>query len=173
VNRKIKAVLSVGSIVAATALVVAFTFAEARHFRGGSEADVKVWFYDQSTKRLYPAPRNLIPPDGGQEVRVRAMVIGFQGMGNQLPQLKIAYLEKYSPELKALLERAEYAHDAKRLFEEKVPSQNSAYFETNFFVKSPDEGEWHVSNSAEARRVMTEWRSWRGPGGQPPVVSAP
>jgi hypothetical protein len=147
--------------------------AEVSRFRGGGEAGVKVWFYDQGAKRLYAAPRDRIPPDGDNDVRVRARVIGFQGMGNEVNQLKIAYLEKYSPEFKALLERAEAAHAAKRPFREKVPSQNSAYFQANTLVKRPGEGSWHTTDSAEARQMMAEWRNWRGPAGQPPIISVP
>ncbi len=77
-----------------------------RHFGDGSEAGARVWFYDQHASRLYSAARSLIPPDGNDDTRVRAVVIGFKGMGNDVSQLKIAYLEKYSPEFKALLERA-------------------------------------------------------------------
>ena len=58
------------------------------HFRSDGEAGARVWFYDQSAKQLYPAPRDLIPPDGNNDNRVRAMVIGFQGMGNEISQLQ-------------------------------------------------------------------------------------
>ena len=137
-----------------------------RHFRGDGEAGAKVWFYDQSAKQLYPAPRDLIPPDGNNDNRVRAIVIGFQGMGNEISQLQIAYLEKYSPEFKALLERAQAAHAAKRPFAEKIPSQNSTDFQDNTLVKRPGEASWHAVNTEEARRIMAEWREWRGPAGQ-------
>jgi CPA1 family monovalent cation:H+ antiporter len=40
-------------------------------------------------------------------------------------------------------------------------------------AKGPEETEWHASSSPEGRRVMAEWRSWRGPDGQPPVVCVP
>jgi hypothetical protein len=113
-----------------TALAVVFAVAKVRHFRSDGEAGARVWFYDQSAKRLYPAPRDLIPPDGDNDVRVRAMVIGFQGMGNEVSQLKIAYLEKYSPEFKALLERAEAAHAAKRPFGRKFPRRTALTFKT-------------------------------------------
>jgi hypothetical protein len=144
-----------------------------RHFRGDGEAGARVWFYDQSAQRLYPAPRDLIPPDGNDDTRVRAMVIGFQGLGNDVSQLKIAYLEKYSPEFKALLERAQAAHAAKQPFREKIPSQNSAYFQDNTMVKRPGETSWHTAGTEEARQIMAEWREWRGPAGQPPIISVP
>lgn len=156
-----------------TVLAVVFFVSRARHFRGNGEADAKVWFYDQGAKRLYAAPRDLIPPDGHNEERVRAMVIGFQGLGNDIGRIKIAYLEKYSPEFKALLQRAEAAHAAKLLFTEKIPLQNSAYFQENTLVKSPDEDSWHNTGTPEARQLMAEWRKWRGPNGELPVISVP
>ena len=155
------------------ALAVIFAVAKVRHFRGDGEAGARVWFYDQSANRLYPAPRDLIPPDGDNDARVRAMVIGFQGLGNNVSQLKIAYLEKYSPEFKALLERAQAAHAAKLPFRENVPSQNSAYFQDNTLVKRPGEASWHTAGTGEARQIMLEWREWRGPAGQPPIISVP
>jgi len=162
-KQQVKTILITGSIAVMAALTVVFAVAKVRRFRSDGEAGAKVWFYDQSAKRLYPAPRALIPPDGNNDARVRAIVIGFQGMGNEVSQLKIAYLEKYSPEFKALLERAEAAHAAKRPFGEKIPSRNSAYFQDNTLVKRP----------GEARQIMSEWRKWRGPAGQPPIISVP
>jgi hypothetical protein len=88
-------------------------------------------------------------------------------------QLKIAYLEKFSPEFKELLERAALAHSARLPFSEKLPSQGSRYVQDNTFVKRPGEGEWHALASVEAREIMNEWHDWRGPGGQAPIVSVP
>ena len=172
-KQQFKTFLITGSVAVLTALGVLFAVAKVRHFRGDGEDGAKVWFYDQSAHRLYPAPRYLIPPDGNSDARVRAMVIGFQGLGNKISQIKIAYLEKYSPECKGLLERAEAAHAAKRPFGEKVPSQNSAYFQDNTLVKRPGEASWHTLGSGEARQIMAAWREWRGPAGQPPIISVP
>jgi len=173
VKQQFKTWLITGSAAVLTALAVGFAMAKMRHFRGDGEAGARVWFYDQSAQRLYSAPRDLIPPDGHDDTRVRAMVIGFQGLGNDVSQLKIAYLEKYSPEFKALLEKAEAAHAARRPFGDKVPSQNSAYFQDNTLVKRPGEASWHAIGAEEARKMMAEWREWRGPAGEPPVISVP
>jgi hypothetical protein len=173
VKQQIKTVLITGSVAVLTTLAVVFALTKARHFRGDGEAGARVWFYDQSAQRLYPAARDLIPPDGNDDSRVRAMVIGFQGLGNEVSQLKIAYLEKYSPELKALLERAQAAHAAKKPFTEKIPSRDSAYFQDNFLVKRPGEATWHTTGTGEARQIMAEWRDWRGPAGQRPIISVP
>ncbi len=168
-----KAWLLNGSLLALTALALFFAAGKIRHFRSDGEAGAQVWFYDQNARRLYPAPRTLIPPDGNDDRRVRAVVIGFQGMRNDVGQLQIAYLEKYSPELKALLERAQAAHAARLLFGEKIPPPNSAYFQDNTLVKRPGEPSWHTIGSDEARQITTAWREWSGPAGQRPIISVP
>jgi hypothetical protein len=173
VKQQLKTVLINGSLCVLAALAVIFAVEKARHFRNASEAGARVWFYDQSANRLYPAPRDLIPPDGNDDARVRAMVIGFQGLGNEVSQLKIAYLEKYGPDFKALLERAEAAHAAKLPFTEKIPPKGSDYFQDNTMVKRPSEPSWHTAGTEEARKIMAEWREWRGPAGQPPIISVP
>ena len=150
-----------------------FTVAKASHANRGEDFSARVWFYDQSKCQLYAAPRNLIPPEGDGEVRVRAMVVGFRGMGNKVGELKIAYLEKYSPEYKALLTRAEIARAASHPFLEILPSPDSEYHRQNTFVKRRAESSWHSLESDEAREIMSEWRSWRGPAGQLPIISVP
>ncbi|MGP8237301.1 MAG: hypothetical protein ACLQVW_18090 [Limisphaerales bacterium] len=172
-TQRLKTFLITGGVVVLTALAVVFAAAKIGHFRSDGEAGARVWFYNQSVKQLYPAPRDLISPDGNNDNRVRAVVIGFQGMGNEISQLRIAYLEKYSPEFKALLERAQGAHAAKRPFLEKIPSLNSTGFQENTLVKRPSEASWHAVNTEEARRIMAEWREWRGPAGQRPIISVP
>ena len=169
----IKRFLVTGGVVALTALAIVFAVAKVMHFRSDGEAGARVWFYDQGAQRLYPAPRDLVPPDGSGDARVRAMVIGFLGLGNSVSQLKIAYLEKYNPDLKALLERAQAAHAAELPFKEKIPSRDSAYFQDNTMVKRPGEDIWHTLGSEEGRQIMAEWRDWRGPAGQTPIISAP
>ena len=172
-NRPIKALLVNGGLAALTAGALFLAAAKIRHFRNDGEAGARVWFYDQNARHLYPAPRTLVPPDGNDDNRVRAVVIGFQGMQNDARQLQIAYLEKYSPELKALLERAQAAHAARLLFTETMPSPNSAYFQDNTLVTRPGEASWHTIGSDEGRQLTSEWREWRGPAGQRPIISVP
>jgi hypothetical protein len=171
-NQQTKTVLSTVSVSVLAAVAVICAVSKARGFHGG-EAGARVWFYDQGAKRLYSAPRDLIPPDGNDDTRVRAVVIGFKGLGNNPSQTKIAYLEKYSPDFKALLERAQAARAAKEPFTEKIPTRDIAYFQDNTLVKRPGEPSWHAMGSEEARQMMAEWRQWRGPAGQPPIISVP
>ena len=56
---------------------------------------------------------------------------------------------------------------------EKIPSQNSPGFQDNTLVKRPGEASWHAVSTEEARQIMAEWREWRGPAGQRPIISVP
>lgn len=172
-TQQAKSILTTGSLAVLAAAAIAFLIVRVMDYRGGPEAREKVWFYDQNTGHLYAAPRTLIPPDGDNESRVRAMVIGFQGLGNSIGKIKIAYLEKYSPEFKALLQRAALAHAAKLPFWEKIPAESSAYYQTNAFVKRLDETSWHAAGTPEARQIVSEWHSLRGPHGEMPIISVP
>ncbi len=172
-NQPVKSILTTGGLAVLAVAAIVFLVVRVKDYRSGPEARERVWFYDQNTARLYAAPRTLIPPDGDNESRVRAMVIGFQGLGNRIGQIKIAYLEKYSPEFKALLQRAALAHAAKLPFWEKVPAESSAYYQSNAFVKRLDETPWHAVGTPEARQILAEWHAWRGPNGELPLISVP
>jgi hypothetical protein len=173
VKQQFKSFLFNTGVSAVTAVAVAFAVMKVAHFRANGETGARVWFYNQKSNRLYPASRSLISPDGNDEARVRAIMIGFQGMGNDPSQLRIAYLEKFSPDFKALLERAEAAHAALRPFTEIIPPPDSAYYQANTLVKRPGEEAWHSAGAEEGRQIMAEWREWRGPDGQRPIISVP
>jgi hypothetical protein len=173
VNQQLKSFLLNTSVSILTALAVVLAVVKVTQFRASSEAGAKVWFYDQKANHLYPTPRALISPDGKDGNRVRGVVVGFEGMGNNPNQLKIAYLEKFAPEFKSLLERAEAAHAAMRPFAESVPPASSEYYQLNSFVKRPDDAGWFAVGTEEGRRIMAEWRDWHGPQGQRPVISVP
>jgi hypothetical protein len=104
---------------------------------------------------------------------VRAVVVAFRAEQSDPRKRRIAYLESCTPELKDLLEKVQAARASGQAFKGRIPARDSDYFQTNSLVKGPAESVWHASNSPEGRRVMTEWRSWRGPDGQPPVVCVP
>jgi hypothetical protein len=40
-------------------------------------------------------------------------------------------------------------------------------------VKRPGEASWRTVGTEEAREMMAEWREWRGPAGQQPIISIP
>jgi len=169
--------LKLAAAVALAIVAVAFVSKRVGGFRRTGEEGATTWFYDQSEKRLYEVPRDTIPPDKGiggpSGDGVRAVVVAFRAEQNDPRKRRIAYLETCTPELKDLLEKVQAARASGQAFEGRVPARDSAYFQTNSLVKGLAETEWHASSSPEGRRAMTEWRSWRGPDGQPPVVCVP
>ncbi len=68
----------------------------------------KVYFYDLGQQQLFGAARSSVPPiaglDGRVDGAVRAIVITPTGNPREKKQVSIAYLEKYTPEMKALFE---------------------------------------------------------------------
>jgi hypothetical protein len=159
------------------AAAIGFAAYRLTHRRGTGEEDAKVWFYDQRAHKLYATAQDTIPPDEtvGDEVTpgVRAVVVTFPGQENDPSRRRIAYLESYSPELKLMLEKKRQAIAAGKPFDGKQPSRYGGYYDTNTLVRRPDDAEWETEGTPEGREIMTEWRSWRGPDGQRPIISVP
>jgi hypothetical protein len=158
-------------------VAVAFVSKQVGGCRKTGEEGATTWFYDQSEKRLYEVPRDTLPPHKGigglSGDGVRAVVVAFRAEQSDPRKRRIAYLESYTPELKDLLEKVQAARASGQPFKGHIPTRDSDFFQTNSLVKGPAESVWHASNSPEGRRVMREWRSWRGADGQPPVVCVP
>jgi hypothetical protein len=133
-----------------------------------SSGETKAFFYDLSKKKLFAAPASLVPPikgvDNAEEDAVKAVVISTNGNPRDKKAWKIAYLEKYSPEMKREFERAQK--------EGSSPSVSRAMAQTQKFVKRPEDSQWYPMNTAEASRILNEWLT-AGPGGTPAVVCAP
>ena len=172
-----RTVLKFAAAVVLALVAVAFVSKRVGGCRKTGEEGATTWFYDQSEKRLYEVPRDTIPPHKGigghSGDGVRAVVVAFRAEQSEPRKRRIAYLETYTPEFKDLLDKVQAARASRQAFKGRIPSRDSEYFQTNCLVKGPEESEWHTSRSPEGRRVMAEWRSWRGPDGQPPVVCVP
>jgi hypothetical protein len=113
-------------------------------------------------------PRTLVPPikginDNVQDA-VRAVVISLNGNPADQASHKIAYLEKYSPELKQQMEVAQASGASLQM------GRNEAL--GHRFVSRVDQPEWHPINSPEAEKILTEWAT-PGPDGITPVVCSP
>jgi len=149
----------------------------AQWYRAPAHDGSRVWFYDESEKRLYPMPVDTVPPDAGvggaRGDGDRAVVVAFDGRGSDPAKRRLAYLLRYTPELKQSLEAVAAAHAARRVPANPPPDRNSDYFRQNTLVRLPDDSEWHPAGTPEARLAMDAWRSWRGPGGEPPMVCTP
>jgi hypothetical protein len=138
-----------------------------RHLQQDDGIAENTYFYDLSEKKLFAAPRESLPPIRGlndaEEDAVRAVVISTTGIPEDKSAQKIAYLEKYAPELKQRIEQARNGTA------EPMPREaRNAYR----FVKRVEDGDWRSLDSAEGQRILTEWNI-AGPDGKYPVVCVP
>ena len=109
------------------------------------------FFYDESEEVLFEAPAGSIPPIRGINDNVvdgvRAIVIAPKGKSRDASARRIAYLEKWSSQLKQQLEAAAKAKEAGY----SVPNviDRSA---RNFhrFVRTVDSPKWHSMNTDQA-----------------------
>ena len=174
---QLKAILKLTAVVLLLLVAVVWAGIELAGCRRAGDQEAAVWFYDQSEKRLYTALPDIPPPDKGvggkQDDGVRAVVVAFRGAKSDSRNRRIAYLQTYTPELKSLLERVRAARVARRTFDGRIPSRDSDYFQTNTLVSRVEPPDWHSSSSPQGQRIMIEWRAWRGPDGQPPVMAVP
>jgi hypothetical protein len=154
-------------LVLALALLAGAAFLLARFLRRDTGVAENTFFYDLSEKKLFAAPREALPPIRGlndaAEDAVRAVVIAPNGNPEDRAGRKIAYLEKYAPELKQHLElvRAGKA--------EPLPSKARNALR---FVKRVDDADWRPLSSPEGEKILAEWNV-AGPDGRYPVVCAP
>ena len=153
-------------IVLAVALLGGAALMLARFLRSNNDIVEETFFYDMSEKKLFAASRELLPPirglKGNEEDAVRAVVISSGNPKDKANQ-KIAYLEKYAPELKQHLEKV---RDGKA---EPLPRGARDSYR---FVKRLEDGEWHTVNSPEGEKILGEWNV-PGPDGKFPIVCVP
>jgi hypothetical protein len=157
--------LIAGLLLAAVAGMLVF-----RSFRHGSDSDGMVYFYDLSEQKLFPAPRASIPPIRGINNEdadgVRAIVVSDSGDTKDRKRQRIAYLEKYTPELKAQFEAArsrsvDATSNALTIPREVVPA--------NTLVRRLTDKEWYPMNSTEGEKIVTEWNVPGADGAYPSV----
>ena len=133
-------------------------------WRNHRETVPQVYFYDLSEKKLFAAPQDAVPPivgtDGKTVDAVRAVV--YSPSGDCEKDQKIAYLEKYAPELKAQFEVAKKNPDA------DIPRMSRAAAQHYTFVSRANETNWHAMNTEEAGRIIGEWRL-ANPGTDPVI----
>ena len=169
--------LKLAAALVVVVVALAFVVSRLTSLSRSGEQDAQVWFYDLSKKRLYAGSPDIPPPDrgigGASGDGVRAIVVAYGSTQGDARSRRIAYLQTYTPELKALLDRVRAARAAGRPFEGRIPSRESDYFQINTLVSRPEAIDWQASNNSEGQRIMSEWRSWRGPNGEPPGLSTP
>ena len=137
-------------------------------FKPAPDQSEKGFFYDLAAQKLFVAPRTLIPPipgvNGKELTGVRAIVISINGNPRDTASRQIAYLEKYSSDLKQVLEAVRAGKTT------SVPSHQER--QTQIFVKRLNETEWHTVKSPEGELILTDWNV-PGPEGKLPVVCGP
>lgn len=157
--------IQVSLIVAALSAAAFFSF---RFWTQDSGVSDRAFFYDVSEKKLHTADRTLVPPIKGinndEPDGMRAMVISTTGDPTDRSSWKIAYLEKYSLELKQQMEWAQSGGTS--------PQLSRAQALGHRFVRRLEDTRWFPMNSAEAEKILTDW-TLPGPNNITPVVCTP
>ena len=139
----------------------------ARFLKRGDGVVENTFFYDLSEKKLFAASRELLPPirglNGNEEDAVRAVVIVSSANARDKAARKIAYLEKYAPELKQHLAKV---RDGQA---EPLPRGTRDSYR---FVKRVNDAEWRPVSSPEGEKILGEWNV-PGPDGKFPIVCVP
>src|SRR5438874_5008130 len=147
-------------LAAALAMLVVSGFFFYNSWRANA-AGPQAFFYDLSKGELFTADANLIPPirgvDNAEEDGVRAVVIAPSPTDQK--NRKIAYLERYAPELKRDMEEARAKHTA--------PMISRAMAQNMRFVRRVTDSAWYPMVSPEGQRIVSEWTA-PGPDGLSP-----
>ncbi len=144
------------------------------HFLGQrGQTDENAYFYDLSERKLFVAPRTLVPPIRGinndEPDGMRAIVVSTSANPKDKASQRIAYLEKYGPELKQQFEAMQSGQESQAPSGGRIGRGAAQSF---IFVRRLNEETWHAVNSTEGEKIMTEWQV-PGPGGKTPLVCVP
>lgn len=165
---------SAGVLVVAT---LVFAIARFRVVGQTGEEGAQIYFYDESAQRLYAVPRDTLPPDRGiggpGDDGVRAIVVAPRATPNDKDSQRIAYLEKYTPELRRVLAEIQAARAAGRAPTIPIPPAEGDFFQRNTLVRQVDDPTWYNMLAPEAERIVAEWRTWRSADGAALVVCVP
>jgi hypothetical protein len=155
----------IGLIIALFALAIFFWFYLGDNDEGYVDKD---FFYDQSEKQLFTAPRTSVPPIAGindaTEDAVRAVVISVTANPKDKSSHQIAYLEMYTPEMKRQFEEAQRTGNA--------PPMGRGAAQSHRLVRRHNEEKWHPIISPEGEKIVSEWAK-PGSDGVVPVVCTP
>ncbi len=139
--------------------------------RPGGSGDA--YFYDLAEHQLFVAPKGSIPPipgiQGAGQSGVRAIVICTNGNPADKSHLAIAYLEKYSPEIKQLFESVRQARLAGRSEEGRINRQD---IPPNTLVRTLADPDWHPLNTPAGQQCVNAWKI-PGANGELPVICSP
>ena len=156
----IKAVAALCLLALAVGLAVRFFIS--------NKVSEKAFFYDLSEKKLFTAARDQVPPIKGindaEEDAVRAVVISTTGKPEDKESWSIAYLEKYSPELREQMIEAQKTGTS--------PRMGRVMAQAHRFVRRVNEDRWHALNTEQGERIVTDWAT-PGPHGITPIICTP
>jgi hypothetical protein len=165
-SASVKVVFSL--VLLSAAVVFYIKLSPTRESRDGDS-----YFYDVEQQQLFVAPRGSIPPingiKGGAMAGVRAIVIATNGNPADKKHLQIAYLEKYSPEIKQLFEEVRQARAAGHSEEGRIDRKQ---VHANTLVRRLRDTEWQALDTTEGKEIANEWNI-PGPDGRTPVVCSP
>lgn len=154
--------LIAAGVVAVAALFLLYRTVFAGEGKGG------VYFYDVSARRLFVAPQGSVPPirgvDGPDEDAFRAVVVSDSGDPADKKSRRIAYLERYSPDLKKQMEAAQAGGPP--------PSIGRAEAQSHRWVRRTNDVDWTPLASDAGERIVADW-AVPGPGGVTPAVCTP
>ena len=130
------------------------------------------FFYDESEDGLFEAPAGSIPPIRGINDNVvdgvRAILIAPKGKSRDASARRIAYLEKWSSQLKQQLEAAAKAKEAGYAVP-NVIDRSARNFHR--FVRTVDSPKWHSMNTDQAARIIAVLRTKDSQGKLPEVCT--
>ena len=157
----------------AVVLLAGAAFRFSRFLSERGQADENAYFYDLSEQKLFVASRTLVPPIRGinndEPDGMRAIVISTSGKPKDKASQRIAYLEKYAPELKQQFEAMQTGKESGAPSAARISRGAAQSF---IFVRRLNEETWFPVNSTEGEKIMTEWQTPE-PDGKTPVVSVP
>lgn len=161
VRHRVPIQVILAGLAAAAGIILLF-----RSIFGGARRD-GVYFYDVSAGRLFVAPRGSISPirgiDGPGEDAFRAVVITRTGDPEDRRFREIAYLERYSPELKQQMEAAQAGGPP--------PALGRGASATHRWVRRTNDAEWVPLGSEAGERIVAEWAHPDARGVSPAVCS--
>ena len=153
-------------ILIAVVLLAGAGFGFYRFFNQSDGISEQAFFYDLSEKKLFAAARESLPPIRGlnntEEDAVRAVVICTSGNPDDPANRTIAYLEKYTPELKRNIEEARAG---------TAEAVATRIRNTYRLVARVGEDKWHAASSDEGQKIMTAWHVAGSDGNYPTVCS--
>lgn len=125
----------------------------------------QTYFYDLSEKKLFIASLDAVPPILGTDQKVedgmRAVV--YSPSGDCEKDQQIAYLEKYSPELKRQFEASKANPNA------DIQRMPRSMTQSHTFVRRVHEEAWHAMDSEEGGKIVGEWQANAAPGTIPTI----